>query len=177
MHQSNLDSAFPSVIGIGELQKIYKQNHIANLSEITSSLFMLLLSILAIYYVWSQFKITQTLTVEMILISLGTPLFMVLGIYPLVKVSSRRNDCAAVYRDGFAYLHNDELKVFRWDEITSIMARATNVRALGLIPVGKVREYWIVSASTELRLASTLDQIDELMTEIRKHATNPTIIN
>jgi hypothetical protein len=176
MRESNLDPAFQSVTGMGELQKIYKQNRIATFSEIFSSLFMMFLSVIAIYYVWSQFKITQAITLEMTLIFLSAPFFMILGVSPLMKIYSRRNDCAVVYRHGFAYLHNDEIKSFRWDNITSVTARATDVRALGILSVGKVREYWIVNRSSELRLASTLDQIDDLLAEIRKHTLNVTNI-
>ena len=170
MLQTNLDPAYHSVVGMGELQKIYKQNRIAMFSEATSSILMIFFSFLAIYYVWKQYSITRVINAEIILIFLSAPLFMFLGVYPSLKLFSRRNDLAAVYKDGFVYLHNEEVARFRWEEITAIKALTTKVRALGIIPFGTAREYWIIKGSTELRLASTLNQIDELLTDIRKNA-------
>ena len=45
----------------------------------------------------------------------------------------------------------------------------TNVRVYGIIPFGTIREYWIEGKSTQLRLSNTLDQIDDLLNEIRKN--------
>jgi hypothetical protein len=75
-----------------------------------------------------------------------------------------------VYQNGFVYSHKSNLTIFRWSEITSITAVATNFRALGFIPAGKVREYWIAKANTKLRLASTLDEVDNLLADIRKNS-------
>lgn len=77
---------------------------------------------------------------------------------------------AVVYQYGFAYSHQSTISSFQWEEIKSIDAMATKVRLYGIIPLGTVREYWIEGKATKLRLADTLEQVDDLLNEIRKNA-------
>ena len=169
---SNLPPGFLSIVDMGEVVKVHPLNRRAFLYDIAGCIFFILLAPASVYYVLSQFISSHLISLETIVIAIGSVLFIVLGVSSIKKSLSRRNDCAVVYQYGFAYFHNNEMKTFRWDEIILTRAKITNFRALGFIPAGKVRDFWIASNSKNASLAGTLDQVDDLMTEILRRARN-----
>jgi hypothetical protein len=172
MDQSDLDPVFKSLIGMGAALKIYKQNRIASLSEIFSFLFMTVSGFGMIYYAPIVYK-RDGISIETIMFVLGAPSFLSIGLYFLWRVFYWWNDIVVLYQNGVAYQQRKGMTTFKWNEITSIKIEAANFRALGVIPSGKVRDYRIANSSTQLRMASTLDQIDDLMSEIRKNTFTP----
>jgi hypothetical protein len=173
MQDVNIDPAFKTLIGMGEVKKVYKPNRISTLSEIFSFLFMTAGGLLMVYYVPILYRRDQGISIEMIMFVLGAPSFVGIGFYFLWRVIYWWNDTAVVYQNGFAYLQRKGIVTFLWNEIISIRMEAANFRALGIIPAGKARDYRIANSSAQLRLASTLNQVDDLMAEIGKNTFSP----
>jgi hypothetical protein len=169
MPDNDIDPSLKSLIGMGELVKIYKPRRSSKLSEVLSSLFFVVLGLSAVYYAWVRYSVSHRINGE-------TILFIIVVVFAYITFNSLKNenshweDLAIVYQNGFAYSHRNTVSSFQWTEITAINAIATKLRGYGIIPLGMVREYWIEGKATKLRLADTLDQVDDLLKEIRKNA-------
>jgi len=168
MQTTDIPPAFQSLIGMGQLQKIYKPRGISVLTEISYIVFSFGMFFLSLYYIPILYQTSNGITVEVLVIALSVPLMLYIGVYILRRLVSWWNNSAAVYQNGLAYLHGKEVITFKWSEIDSIKMEAINFRVFGYVPFGQARDYRISSSSADLRLASTLDQIDDLMAEIRQ---------
>ena len=169
MISDDIDPSLKSLIGMGELRIIYKQRRVSILSEVLSLVFFAVLILSAVYYAWVRYLASHRINGEIILFIFAV-VFAYITLNSLEKESSRWKDLAIVYQNGFAYSHRNTILSFQWTEITAINAVVTKLRVYGIIPLGTVREYWIEGKSTQLRLANTLDQVDDLLNEIRKNA-------
>ncbi len=168
-NQRDIDPSLKSLIGMGELRKVYKPRRISIISEVLSSLFFVALGLSGVYYAWVRYLASHRINGE-IIISIVAVVFAYITFNSLKKENSHWEDLAIVYQNGFAYSHRNTVSSFQWTEITIINAVATNFRVYGIIPARTVREYWIEANATKLRLADTLEQVDDLLNEIRKNA-------
>jgi len=169
MLDNDIDPSLKTLIGMGELRKIYKPHQVSRLSEVLSSLIFVVLGISDVYYARIRYLTSHKID--------GTTLFFIVGlVFAYIAINSFRKtnshwkDLAIIYQNGFAYSHQNTVSSFQWTEITAINAIATKHRLYGIIPLGTIRDYWIEGKATKLRLADTLDQVDDLLNEIRKNA-------
>lgn len=137
-------------------------------SKIMSLGFFTVLILLAVYYAWARYSEFHEIHGEVIPVIIAIA-FAYITLNSLEKEQSRWKDSAIVYQNGFVHSYRNTVSGFQWTEITAINAIARKIRVYG-IPLGTARDYWIEGKATKLRLTDTLDQIDDLLNEIRKNA-------
>lgn len=164
----DIDPSLKSLAGMGEVMKIYRPRRTSTLSRVWSSLFFVVLILSVIYYAWVRYLAAHEIHGEVIPVIIAIA-FAYITLNSLEKEQSRWKDSAIVYQNGFAHSYRNTISSFQWTEIVAINAIATKIRVYG-IPFGTARDYWIEGIATKLRLATTLDQVDDLLNEIRKNA-------
>ena len=169
MISDDIDPSLKSLTGMGELRKIYKPQQISIQSNVLTLVFFVLLILLAVYYAWVRYSASHRIDGEVILF-ISAVIFAYFTLNSWEQEKTSRKDLAIVYQNGFACSDRNTVLSFQWTEITSIDAIARNLRLYGIIPLGTSRDYWIEAKGSRFRLANTLDQVDDLLNEIRKNA-------
>jgi hypothetical protein len=168
LNQFEIDPEFNSVIGMGPVQGIYKQRG-------TSRFWLILLSAVCIpagffilYYGLVTFKISNPGSPILAFIFIAL-IVLTLGFLSAWRVIGKWNEVVVLYQNGFAYKTSArEMTSFKWNEIRSILIGITKVDVHG-IPVGTAREYVIKSDTNKLAFDGSLDQVDDLLENIRKN--------
>lgn len=99
-------------------------------------------------------------------------ILVAVGIYWSWSISSHWKDMAILYENGFAHFNGRDITSFKWNEITSIKIRITQLHVEHVIPAGKIREFTFESPAAKLKLDGTLSKVEDLVQKIRANTMN-----
>lgn len=171
MDQLSIGSPFHSLIGMGESKTIYRQSVASKTLNVIGSLLFLFAAAYIFYYGLNYKNVYPDVAAANTPIIYGFAALLVgTGIYWAWNIFSRWQDMAVLYENGFAYFNGRDVTSFKWNEITSIKIRMTQLRVEHFIPAGKIRMFIFESPSAKLKLDGTLSKVEDLVKNIRANA-------
>lgn len=98
----------------------------------------------------------------------------ILMLLPLALATNmlwRSTEAAVLYRDGLAHFNGKVVIAVKWEEIASLTMMVTETRMYGVISIGRLHDYTLITLSgKKIKLDGTLAKVEDLVNEIREHS-------
>ncbi|MEW5941012.1 MAG: DUF6585 family protein [Chloroflexota bacterium] len=179
MDQLPVDSPFQPVIGMGRAQAVYKPGALSKILNALGCLIILAAGAYVFYYGLIYRDLFPNVADTNVPYILGFALIVLGGgAYWGWRILSRWNEMAVLYQNGFAHFsgRGDVVTSFKWNELTSITVRVTQLRVEHFIPAGKIQQFTFESPTAKLKLDGNLSRVEELVSHIRRNAL-PLMVN
>jgi hypothetical protein len=168
MSQIEIDPAFKSAIGMGEIKSVYKQRGFVKPWYILNSIVCIPAGFYILYYGFFTYKRLYPGNSNLAFVFLSV-LLLVFGFSAAIKIIFKWGETVVLYENGFSYTQDgSDIFHVKWNEIISIKMKVVNVRVYEILPVGTQKSYTIECNTKRINLDGTLDKVDDFILFARK---------